>query len=342
MHSTNKFWEITYKKNIGKLIGTCYRYVNDYQLAEDLTHDAFIAAINKEQTFKGKGEFEAWLRRIVVNTALMHIRKKHTDLYANHLTMHENKAMELHDDENEKDWVEQADFSKEELLETIKLLPEHHNLVFNLYVIDGYTHQQIGEKLGISAGTSKSHLARARKKLQQILNKKALKKQRKKDWKRALILLIWPDKSKAIDTLYKEKFIGFKLAPKNPIAIKDLNINKMASPIAEKALITSKGIVTAFLATTIAGSIYVITNSANHTTVEQKKVATIDTVIELEEPIDNIKQPIVQDTIPEKTPKEDNLTLPKNTPVVIKKQRIKKTPVIIKKAVIINDSTNAE
>lgn len=338
MNSTEKFWDTTYKNNIGKLIGTCYRYVQNRQLAEDLAHDAFITAINKANTYKGNGQFEAWLRRVVVNTALMHLRKKHADLYTDDLTMHENKAMELHDNEHEKGWIQQADFSREELLEAITFLPEHHKLVFNLYVIDGYTHQQIGNELGISAGTSKSHLARARKKLQQILNEKAQEKERKKDWKRALIILIWPGKSKAIDTLYKEKMIGFKVFPNNPIAIKSLTLGKAATPAIKAALISGKGaIIAAVSVSTISGSIYLNMNKlANKIKIET--IVHIDDHIILTEPTDTIEIIPVRDTI---KPQTKNDSLPKqNKPVVIKKQRIKHKPVVIKKAVIINDSTN--
>ncbi len=203
MDFTTDFWTKAYNRNISKLTGVCYRYVADHQLAEDLAQDAFMSAMEKSGSFKGTGQFDAWLRRITVNTALQHIRKQSaSQLYENILT---DDEMDTSDNLN---IIAQADFSQEELLAAVNKLPEHHRLVFNMYVIDGYSHAQIADELGISENTSKSHLARARKKLQEILTEEARKKERKSAW----MLLFLPFGKGNIDTLYSHSFSNFGLS----------------------------------------------------------------------------------------------------------------------------------
>src|SRR5262245_61373258 len=76
---TKEFWEKAYQSNIGKLIGICYRYTRNHQLSEDLAHEALLKAMDKSGTFKGKGSFEAWLRRIVVNHTVQYLRDRKKD-----------------------------------------------------------------------------------------------------------------------------------------------------------------------------------------------------------------------------------------------------------------------
>jgi RNA polymerase sigma factor (sigma-70 family) len=157
---SDNFWEATYRQNIAQMIGICCRYTQDRQTAEDLAHDAFVVAIDKVSSFENKGPFEAWLRRIVVNVALQYLReqKKHQKFIS------AAAYFSIYDAIQEEHPVsENLTFSETELLIVINNLPEHHRLVFNLYVVDNFTHAQIATQLGISEGTSKSHLARARK-----------------------------------------------------------------------------------------------------------------------------------------------------------------------------------
>jgi RNA polymerase sigma factor (sigma-70 family) len=190
---TDKHWESVYSRNIGKMISICYRYTADRQLAEDLAHDAFLKAIDKAESFEGRGPFEAWLHKIAVNHALQYLRdqkkKQHADRWLRREQIHEPIPSRYH-----------PEHSEQELLDAINTLPERHRLVFNLYVIDNYTHRQIGEELGISEGTSKSHLARARKKLRRLLTEKA---SQNKNRKKAFLLLFFP---KQIDALYRHEF----------------------------------------------------------------------------------------------------------------------------------------
>lgn len=166
---SESFWEATYTQNIAKMIGVCCRYTQNRQAAEDLAHDAFLVAIDKVSSFENKGPFEAWLRRIAVNTALQYLRneKRREKWEEEHACR--TIGYEIQDENPTRD---DRSFSEAEVLEVIGYLPEHHRLVFNLYVIDNFTHAQIAALLGISEGTSKSHLARARKKIRELLHAK--------------------------------------------------------------------------------------------------------------------------------------------------------------------------
>ena len=211
MDSSRKFWEKIYLENAPKLIGVCRRYVVNPELAEDLVHDAFLKAIDKQSTYKGKGNFEGWLRQIVVNTALMYLRNEKTHKERRIVEINEKiDFAETTENESGKSIIDEAQFTDNDLLEAIDALPLHHKMVFNLYVIDNFSHKQIAQQLNISEGTSKSHLARARKKVQHILYKKATLQKKEK----ALIAVLFPALVKAnpIDSLFKSRMRDFCLS----------------------------------------------------------------------------------------------------------------------------------
>ncbi len=135
----------------GKLFAICLKYSKTKQEAEDNLQDAFITIFGKMDQFKFKGSFEGWMKRIVINTSLQTYRQK------NILNLvEENYPEEVVVDINEED------LSLEFLLKIIQELPERYRMVFNLYVLDGYSHKEISAMLGIAEGTSKSNLSRAR------------------------------------------------------------------------------------------------------------------------------------------------------------------------------------
>jgi len=226
-------WEGIYKKNAPRLIGICRRYVKDIQLAEDLMHNAFMTAMSKFDTYSNKGSFEGWLNAITVNTALQYFRSKKNDAISisesieNHSEFEEESE---ESDETKQKIIEKASFSKEELLEVIDLLPEHHKLVFNLYVMDGYKHKDIGSMLNISPGTSKSHLARARKKIQELLFSKSNDNNRKKGF---FFLLLAP-KEDYIDKMYKNTLSSYEIQPKKPLDFK--NVDQFINTLQHKSL----------------------------------------------------------------------------------------------------------
>lgn len=209
IEASKTFWEKAYRQNINKLIGVGYRYTTDREIAEDLAHDAFLLAYEKVGEFEGKGPFEAWLRRIMVNQCLQYLRDQQKQKYITDYLQHEVENNE------ESTYEEKQDFSEAALLAVINQLPEHHKMVFNLYVIDGFSHAQIANELGISEGTSKSHLARARKRIKELLNQKKKKS--------AVFLLFWN-----IDELCKKRFEYFEISASKSISF-DLFTNYRAS-----------------------------------------------------------------------------------------------------------------
>lgn len=141
-----------YKRYNRILFAICLRYSPNFTEAEDSLQDAFITIFKKVDQFKGKGSFEGWMKRVTVNTVLQKYRKQQ----AYSLTNEERIA------DVEDETVEVSDIPLQFLLKIVQELPTQYRLVFSLYVLDGYSHKEIAEKLGIKEGTSKSNLARAR------------------------------------------------------------------------------------------------------------------------------------------------------------------------------------
>ena len=139
-----------------KMYAVCLRYMGNADDAQDILQEGFIKIFKNLERFRGEGSFEGWVRRIFVNTAIEHIRKKKLNLS---LTEKEDtiifKSVSAIDNINEKD-----------LLKIVSDLSPGYRSVFNLYVVEGFSHKEIGELLGINEGTSKSQLARARMILQ--------------------------------------------------------------------------------------------------------------------------------------------------------------------------------
>ncbi|KJD34153.1 RNA polymerase sigma-70 factor [Tamlana nanhaiensis] len=147
-----------YKLFSGKLFATCLKYSRNYAEAEDNLQDAFLTIFNKIEQYKHKGSFEGWLKRITVNTALQRYRNEKVFDIVN-----ENNI------EDEQVEIDESAVSIDYLLKIIQELPDRYRLVFNLYVLDGYSHKEIAGLLNINVGTSKSNLARARQILIQTI-----------------------------------------------------------------------------------------------------------------------------------------------------------------------------
>ncbi len=154
--------ELLYRQYSSVLYGMCLKYAPNQMEAEDNLQDAFITIFQRIDQYQGKGSFEGWMKRIAINTVLQKYRQKRLyDLPADDLMEGE---MEL------EPYDESLSLPLPFLLSIIQELPERYRLVFNLYVLDGHTHKEIADLLGISDGTSKSNLARARQLLQQKIN----------------------------------------------------------------------------------------------------------------------------------------------------------------------------
>ena len=139
----------------GKLFALSLKYCQSKTDAEDVLQDSFITAFEKIDQFKNTGSFEGWLKRIVINTALQRYREKSPlQLVKNNYDVEEEGEVVAVEEEENVD----IDY----LLEIIQQLPNRYRLVFNLYVLDNYSHKEIAVMLDISEGTSKSNLSRAR------------------------------------------------------------------------------------------------------------------------------------------------------------------------------------
>jgi RNA polymerase sigma factor (sigma-70 family) len=149
-----------------KLFGVCLRYARDTSEAEDLLHDGFMIIFEKIGQYAFKGAFEGWMRRIVVNLALERFRTRNRMYPVEDVAQYDP----MPSTSNVID-----ELNAQELLDMIKELPPRYKMVFNLYAIDGYSHKEIAERMGISEGTSKSNLNRARHILQTKLEKINLK-----------------------------------------------------------------------------------------------------------------------------------------------------------------------
>ncbi len=143
-----------YKMFASKMFAVCMRYSESREEAEDNLQDGFIRVFEAIKNFKHNGSFEGWLRRVFVSICLKKIKKT--------VKLYPIDDIEIPDD----NWVNSEileEISQDKLFELINNLPYKYQLVFNMYVLDGYTHEEIGSILKISAGTSKSNLFRAKK-----------------------------------------------------------------------------------------------------------------------------------------------------------------------------------
>lgn len=224
MNGTASFWTRAYQQHISRLIGVCYRYTLDRAVAEDLAHDSFLRAMEKGNFFDGFGNLGNWLTRITVNNTLNYLRdnrlQKHTD--------HSVDVDDISDPSEEAEpeisaddmlaAIRKAEFTQEEILDAISQIPESHRIVLNLFVFERYSHQQIAELRGISVNTSKSHLLRARKQLQQILFNKSKRKKH-------TLMLVFPFFTRseaAIDGYCRQQLSGFELPPAHPMTAEEL------------------------------------------------------------------------------------------------------------------------
>lgn len=153
-----------YDRLAPRMFPLCIRYVSDRNLAEDVLQDGFVTLFTRLQDYKGEGSFEGWARRIFVTTALMNLRKK--------------DALKMSDDLEAARGIrtdapsQLQNLRYKDLMAMITELPPGFRTVFNMYAIEGYSHKEIGEALGISETTSRTQLSRARQWLQNKIKEK--------------------------------------------------------------------------------------------------------------------------------------------------------------------------
>ena len=144
------------------MFAICLKYSKNYEDAEDTLQDSFLTIFSKINQFRDKGSFEGWIKRITINIAIEKYRKKTP------LRIIKEEIIEDHEDDI---MINENSLNVDFLLNSIQQLPDRYRLVFNLYVLDDFSHKEIATLLEISEGTSKSNLSRARKILKQKVEK---------------------------------------------------------------------------------------------------------------------------------------------------------------------------
>jgi RNA polymerase sigma factor (sigma-70 family) len=148
-----KMQELLYKQTASKMLAVCMRYAKDRMEAEDVLQMGYIKIFQKIKEYRGDGSFEGWIRRVMVNTAIESYRKNLRSL----------NVVEIDEAyEQPSTGFDFGTLGMQDLMKVIQKLADGYRMVFNMYVIEGYSHKEIGETLGISEGASKSQLSRAR------------------------------------------------------------------------------------------------------------------------------------------------------------------------------------
>lgn len=150
-----------YETYSGKMMSVCLRYCKDRETARDLLHDGFLKVYSHIDGFESKGSFEGWIRRIMVNTALEHIRKQNEEGHS--LDIEEAYAL------TNGDYGILEKLQADELIKLIQKLPDTYRTVFNLFVVEGYSHREISEEMRITESSSRVYLTRAKQSLQEML-----------------------------------------------------------------------------------------------------------------------------------------------------------------------------
>lgn len=153
--------EKVYKEFAARMFRICYRYLGNEADAAEVLNDGFYKIFTKINSFKDSkgGDFEAWMRRIMVNESLQFIRKKR-----------KLKFVDINGFQLENEFVfPENNLETEDIYTMIRDLPDVYRVVFNLYVIDGFSHDEIAEKMNVAESTSRSHLFRARKLLKELM-----------------------------------------------------------------------------------------------------------------------------------------------------------------------------
>lgn len=156
-----------YQLYYGKMMSVCCRYCNNKDDAKDLLQDGFLKVFNNLNKYEFKGSLEGWIRRIMVNTAIDYYRKSKDVHFVN-----DEEGYILDNNNAESADTIYSTFGVEIIMEAIQELTPVYKTVFNLYVMEGYSHKEIAEELKINEGTSKSNLAKAKRNLRDLLENK--------------------------------------------------------------------------------------------------------------------------------------------------------------------------
>ena len=153
LEGNRRMQEELYSRFSPKMYAVCLRYAGNAEEAEDILQEGFIKIFKKLDSFRSEGSFEGWIRRVFVNTAIEHFRRKR---YLMPVTEKEENTLEG------KYLSVLDDLAARDIMALVQDLSPGYRTVFNLYVVEGYTHKEIADMMGISEGTSKSQLSRAK------------------------------------------------------------------------------------------------------------------------------------------------------------------------------------
>jgi len=296
----NLNWNEIYTSTSPKLLGICRRYIKDVATAEDIIQDSFIVAIQKENTLKDKNALNGWLSKIVINMAIHHLKD------AKKINFSTPQDYEIVDSTtvmntlelDQKSILLSSDLERSDILDAIDKLPEHHKSVFNMYILDQFSHNEISNALNISVGTSKSHLSRARKAIQAFLLEKIKGKpvdEKKKRRVAFLFFLGFGDQMFA--NFYRNQFKGFEIEPQKTFAFESKKIQIPNQFIGlTKAAVASKIAIAAISSLILAATFfYAYTYNSNqiilpedHSFNQTEKENASDELIAI--PIDTLKK----------------------------------------------------
>jgi len=164
INKDRRMQELLYNRYAPKMYAICLRYCKDEEDARDVLQDGFVKVFRGLQNYRGDGSFEGWIKRIFANTAIEHYRRTERK----NITVVEPQDVELEDSA----WDALDNLAEKDIIKMLQELSTGYRLVFNMHVIEGYSHKDIGEILGSSEGTSKSQLARAKAMLKQMVEER--------------------------------------------------------------------------------------------------------------------------------------------------------------------------
>ncbi len=157
--------KVLYDRYYSLMYAICVRYTGNKEEAEDVLIEGFIKIFSKIKEFRNEGSFEGWLKRIIINTAINNFRYNSKKKYLN--VIDNEKTVEVKDDID----IFKKNYSAEYLIKLIQQLPDGYRIIFNMYEIEGYSHKEIANELGITVSTSKTQLFHAKRILKnKILN----------------------------------------------------------------------------------------------------------------------------------------------------------------------------
>ncbi|MBK1897488.1 RNA polymerase sigma factor [Chryseobacterium paridis] len=274
---SNTDWQKIYQENSPKLLGICRRYIQDIYAAEDIVQDSFIAALQNKHQLRDEKLLFAWLKKIVVNNALQYLRKSSKETF---ITTEPSEIpdtlSEMSDPVSEdKKHIFIYDFTREELLSSIDNLPSHHKSVFNLYFIEKYSHSEISRLLGITVNTSKSHLLRAKKSIQNYLLSGIDQNTTKNKKKMTQLLVFFGLGSLVWAQTFRSKFSDFSITPSKIFEISEsTKTNTTPPPLVPSQIWKKKVTISSIILLIIIASIFIITSKKSHLSKETPTITS--------------------------------------------------------------------